>query len=145
MSDVTTGFASQLLINIGAGLVKVAEVDDIPELPSFTATLFETSSFDTVDVKEFKKHPLKEGAEYTIAGNFVLGSTSSATLDAADAASGPLPYKIVLEQDDETYEVTGSALFYNLKYLNPGAEKRKFNITLKPTTRAPRAAAAGGA
>lgn len=139
ISDVTTGHGSSLHIKTGATLVKVAEVDDIPELPSFTTTLYETSSFDTVDAKEFKKQPLKEGAEYTIAGNFVLGSEASSTLDAADAATEPLEYEIWLPQGEDIWVVSGEALFYNLKYLNTANEKRKFNITMKPTSAAPRA------
>lgn len=134
MSDVTTGHGSELWINVSGTLVKVAEVDDIPEEPNFTTTLYETSSFDSVAVKEFKKHPLKEGADFTISGNRVLGSAAATTLAAAEAAPGPLPYKIVLPQGEDTYEVTGSALFYNLKFLNNANEKRRFQITMKPTT-----------
>lgn len=142
ISDVTTGFGSELWIDVGAGLVKVAEVDDVPEEPSFTASLYEVTSNDTTSVKEFKKHPLKEGAELTFAGNRVLGSASATTLEAAEASNGPLPYKIVLPQDDTDYEVTGSALFYNLKYMNPSGDKRKFQMTMKPTGASATAAAA---
>lgn len=141
-SDVTTGFGSQLWINLGDGLVKVAEVDDIPEEPSFTTTLFETTSFDTQGVKEFKKHPLKEGVEITVAGNRVLGSAAATTLEAADGETNPLPYKIVLLQDDEVWDITGQALFYNLKFMNPGNDKRKFQITMKPTSASSTAEAA---
>ncbi|MGF7152508.1 hypothetical protein [Novosphingobium gossypii] len=133
-SEVTTGHGSQLWITIAGTPVRVAEVDDIPEEPNFTTTLYETSSFDTVAVKEFKKHPLKEGAEFTISGNRVLGSASQVALAAAEAAEGALPYRIVLPQGEDTYEVTGSALFYNLKYLNNANEKRRFQITMKPTS-----------
>ena len=47
-----------------------------------------------------------------------------------------LPYRIVLPQGAISYEVTGSALFYNLKNTNPGAEKRRFQITMKPVSAA---------
>lgn len=137
-SDVTTGHGSQLHINPLSVLTKVAEVDDIPELPSFTTTLYETSSFDTEEAKEFKKQPLKEGVEYTIAGNFVIGSASSTLLDAAEANNEPIPYEIHLPQGDDVFVVSGTALFYNLKYLNAANEKRKFNITMKPTSKATR-------
>lgn len=134
MSDVTTGHGSELWINVAGTLVKVAEVDDIPEEPNFTTALYDTSSFDTDGVREFKKHPLKEGVEITIAGNRVLGSDASETLAAADASTEPLPYKIVMPQGAETFEVLGSALFYNLKGMNPATEKRRFQITMKPTS-----------
>jgi hypothetical protein len=138
ISEVTTGHGSQLHLNPSGVLTKVAEVDDIPELPSFTTTLYEVSSFDTEEAKEFKKQPLKEGVEYTIAGNFVLGSTSTTLLDAAEANNEPIPYEIHLPQGEDTYVVSGTALFYNLKYLNVANEKRKFNITMKPTSKAAR-------
>lgn len=137
MTDVTTGHGSELWIKIGAAaLVKVAEVDDIPELPNFSTTLYDTSSFDTAEVRTFKKHPLKEGVEITIAGNYVLGSAAATTLTAADASTEPVQYKIVAPQGDVDYEIEGSALFYNLKGTNPGAEKRRFQITMKPTSAA---------
>lgn len=132
-SDVTTGFGSKLEIDIGEGLVVVAEIDDIPELPTGSEReLYETSSFDTVEYKEWKKHPLKDGTPITIMGNYVIGSDSDATLEAADDANGALPYRIVIKQDADTFEVTGTGLFYGLKRNNPKDSKRTFEITLKP-------------
>ena len=139
MSDVTTGHGSQLFINTGSGLAKVAEVDGIPELPSGDTALYETSSFDTADYREYKKHPLKEGVEITITGNYVIGSPAETLLEAAEAASGPLPYEIHCPQDDEVYIFSGNALFYSLRYSNPGTEKRGFSITMKPTGKATKA------
>lgn len=133
LSDVTTGFGTKLEIDIGAGLVVVAEIDDIPELPTGNdRELYETSSFDTVEYKEWKKQPLKDGVPITITGNYAINSPSDATLEAADDADGALPYRIVLKQDDDEYEVTGTALFYGLKRKNPKDSKRTFEITLKP-------------
>lgn len=136
MSDVTTGFGSQLHINTGSGLVRVAEIDDIPELPSGDTSLYDTSSFDSVEYREFKKLPLKEGVDITITGNYVIGSTGESTLEAAEAASGPLPYEIHAPQDDEVYIFSGTALFYNLRFANPGDQKRTFSIVMKPTAKA---------
>lgn len=137
MSDVTTGFGTQLFLNAGAGLVRVAEIDDLPELPSLSTALYDVSSFDTVEVREWKKQPLKDGATITIAGNYVIGSTAAATLEAADVSEVAIPYRIVMKQGADLYEATGSALFYDLRYMNPGDSKRRFNITMKPTTKAP--------
>ncbi|MDG6079753.1 hypothetical protein E3U23_11190 [Erythrobacter litoralis] len=137
LSDVTTGFGSKLAIDVGAGLVVVAEIDDIPELPtSNERELYETSSFDTEDYKEWKKQPLKDGTPITIMGNYVINSASDATLEAADDAEGALPYTITLKQDDETFEVSGTGLFYNFKRKNPKDSKRTFEITLKPVDKA---------
>ena len=133
LSDVTTGFGSKLEIDVGAGLVVVAEIDDIPELPtSNERELYETSSFDTEEFKEWKKLPLKDGTPITIMGNYVINSASDATLQSADDADGALPYRIVLVEGDNTYEVTGTGLFYGLKRKNPKDSKRTFEITLKP-------------
>ena len=133
LSDVTTGFGSKLEIDVGAGLVVVAEIDDIPELPtSNERELYETSNFDTAEFKEWKKLPLKDGVPITIMGNYVINSASDATLQSADDADGALPYRIVLVEGDNTYEVTGTGLFYGLKRKNPKDSKRTFEITLKP-------------
>lgn len=133
ISDATTGFGTELWIDIGAGLVKVAEIDDIPELPSGETRLYNVSSNDTVGMEEFKKHPLKEGVEISIIGNYVMGSTAETTLQAAEAALDPLPYRIVLPQGDTDYHCEGEALFYNFKRMNPKEEKRTFSIAMKPT------------
>ena len=133
LSPTTHGHGSELEIDVGAGLVKVAEVDDIPELPtSNERELYETSSFDTTGYKEWKKLPLKDGVPITIQGNYTINSSSDGLLQSADDAEGALPYRIVLKQGSDTFEVTGNALFYNLKRMNPANEKRKFEITLKP-------------
>lgn len=137
ISEVTTGHGSQLWVDVGAGLARVAEIDDIPELPtSSERALYETSSFDTTGFKEFKKEPLKEGVEVTITGNYIINSAGDATLQAADDAEGALPFRIVLKQGAVTYYCEGDALFYNLKRMNPKAEKRTFSIALKPVSTA---------
>lgn len=137
ISNVTTGHASELWINTGAGLAKVAEIDDIPELPTGSErALYETSSFDSVDYKEFKKEPLKEGVEIEITGNYVINSAADAILQDADDAEGALAYRIVLKEGAATYHCEGEALFYNLKRMNPKAEKRTFSIMMKPVAAA---------
>lgn len=137
ISDVTTGHGSQLWIDTGTGLARVAEIDDIPELPTGSERgLYETSNFDTVGFKEFKKEPLKEGVEVTITGNYVINSAADSILQAADDAEGALPFRIVLKEGALTYYCEGDALFYNLKRMNPKAEKRTFSIALKPVSTA---------
>lgn len=132
LSDVETGFGTELHINVGAGLVEVAEILEVSDLPSGSRELYETTHMKSVDFKEFKKQPLKEGVEITIRGNYVLGSTSADTLQAAEDADGALPYKIVTPQDGDNYEFTGNALFYGLRRLNPMDDRRTFEITMKP-------------
>jgi len=135
LSNATTGHGSELFINLGAGLVKVAEVDDIPELPTSTEReLYETSNFDTVEYREWKKLPLKDGVAITITGNYVINSASDGILQQADDAEGALPYQLVLRQGGDVFEADGEGLFYNLKRMNPKDGKRTFSIMLKPVS-----------
>lgn len=133
LSNATHGHGSELWIDTGTGLTRVAQVDDIPELPtSSERELYETSNFDTEEFKEWKKLPLKDGTPITIRGNYVINSASDALLQAADDAEGALAYKIVLKEGADVFECAGTGLFYNLKRMNPADAKRTFEITLKP-------------
>jgi predicted secreted protein len=133
LSKATHGHGTQLWIDLGAGLVRVAEIDDIPELPTGNEReLYETSNFDTVGYKEFKKLPLKDGVPVTIMGNYVINSASDALLQQADDEQEALPYRIVLTEGTDVFNCEGTALFYNLKRMNPKDAKRTFEITLKP-------------
>lgn len=143
LSDATHGHGSQLWINFGAGFVRVAQVDDIPELPtSNERELYETSSFDTEEYKEWKKLPLKDGTPITITGNYVIGSQSDGYLQDADDAEAALPFRIVLNQGEDSFNCEGNGLFYNFKRMNPKDAKRTFEITLKPVDAASIEAAA---
>lgn len=137
LSKATHGHGSQLFIDTGSGLARVAQIDDIPELPtSSERELYETSNFDTEEYREWKKLPLKDGTPITIRGNYVINSASDGILQDADDAEEALPYKIVIKEGSDTFEVTGTALFYNLKRMNPADAKRTFEITMKPVDRA---------
>jgi predicted secreted protein len=134
LSKTTHGHGSQLWIKIGAGaLTKVAQVDDIPELPTGSEReLYETSNFDTEEFKEWKKLPLKDGVPVTIRGNYVINSASDALLQQADDQEGAVEYRIILKEGSDIFHCEGSALFYNLKRMNPKDAKRTFEITMKP-------------
>ena len=134
LSKTTTGHRSELHIDVdGNGFVKIAEIDDIPELPtSSERELYETSNFDTAEYKEWKKQPLKDGVPITITGNYTINSASDAVLQAADDAEGAVAYKIVLKEGADSFDATGNGLFYNFKRMNPKDAKRTFEITLKP-------------
>lgn len=141
LSDVETGFGTALHIDVGAGLVEVAEIIELPELPSGERGTYKTTHMKSVDFEEFKKLPLREGVELTIRGNYIIGSAAETTLDAADDADGALPYKIATAQDETVYNFTGDALFYNLRKLNPIDDRRTFEITMKPVSRPVKAGA----
>ncbi|MGB7407152.1 MAG: hypothetical protein WA908_01485 [Pontixanthobacter sp.] len=133
LSAATTGHGARLFINATGTLERVAQLDDLPELPLSTdRELYETTNFDSVEYKEFKKQPLKEGVPITITGNYVILSASDALLQAADDADEALPYSIEVTEGEEAFEITGNGLFYGLKRMNPKDAKRMFEITLKP-------------
>lgn len=136
LSPTTTGHGTQLFINTGLSLERVAQIDDLPELPLSTdRELYETTNFDTVEYKEFKKQPLKEGVPITITGNYVIQSTSDQLLQDADDSDEALPYSIRVTEGEEVFEITGIGLFYGLKRMNPKDAKRTFEITLKPVSK----------
>lgn len=134
LSQATHGHGSELWIKIGAGvLTKVAEIDDIPEVPGSAETeLYETSNFDTVGLKEYKKLPLRDGVPITIRGNYVINSASDALLQSAEDEEGACEFRVVLKEGADVFHAEGTALFYNLKRMNPSDAKRTFEITMKP-------------
>lgn len=143
ISEVTTGHGTELWINPSGVLTKVAEIDDFPELPTSAETeIYEVSHLGTTGYREHKKHPLKDGTPITFVGNYVINSASDTLLQAADDAEGPIPYKIVVLQGEDSFDITGSALFYGLKRKNPKGEKRTFEMTMKPTVKPTTAATA---
>jgi len=134
LSKATHGHGTELWIKIGAGaLTKVAEIDDVPEVPGSSETdLYETSNFDTVGLKEFKKLPLRDGVPITVRGNYVINSASDALLQSADDEEGACEFRVVLNEGSDVFHVEGSALFYSFKRMNPADAKRTFEITMKP-------------
>lgn len=137
LSKTTHGHGSELYIKLGSSFERIAEIEDIPELPtSSERELYETSSFDTEDYKEWKKLPLKDGTPITIRGNFVINSDSDGFLQDADDAEDALEFRIVLKEGTDVFHCEGEGLFYNLKRMNPKDAKRTFEITLKPVAKA---------
>lgn len=133
-SKTTHGHGTELWIKIpGGSLTKVAELDDFPEVPGSSETeLYETSNFDTVGLKEFKKLPLRDGVPITARGNFVINSASDELLQAADDEEDACEFRVVLKEGADVYHCDGEALFYNYKKMNPSDAKRTFEITMKP-------------
>jgi hypothetical protein len=134
LSKTTHGHGTQLWIKIGAGvLTRVAEIDGLEEVPGSSETeLYETSSFDTVGLKEFKKLPLRDGVPIQVMGNYVINSAADALLQSADDEEGAVEFRVVLYEGADVYHAEGEALFYSYKRMNPADAKRKFEITMKP-------------
>lgn len=131
LSDVSTGNESEFHIDVGAGLVQVAEVIDLPELPSGARDLYETTHMQSGPFKEYKKTPRKDGETVTITGNAVLGSTTETTCAAAQDADGAVPYKLVVKQDDLAVTFEGYCLVLSHKISNPMADRRTFEMSVK--------------
>lgn len=134
LSAATSGDETKLYLDVGAGWVEVAEVTDMPDLPSGQQSTYKTTHMGSAGFEEFKKNKRVEGAETNIEGNYTILSASDATLVAADASREPIPYLLVLIEDEKTYNAVGRALFYSLKRSNPVNEVRKFTITAKWVT-----------
>ncbi len=141
-SEVDTGDLSELWLGNPVTLAQVGEAIEIPELPSGTRGTFETTHLQSGSYKEFKKLRRKEGEEVTITGNALLGSTTDTLLRAAEARRDGVPYKIVVFENDDEYEITGTALVMNYKVTNPPEDRRTFEVTLKWLDEAVPAAAA---
>src|SRR3546814_17688423 len=86
------------------------------------------------ECKEIKKNARREGTETDITGNYELGSTNETTLEALDDSTASVPYTIVLKQGADVYDAVGTALFYNLRRSNPGAQVRPLPINANWTS-----------
>ncbi len=134
LSAVETGNLTELWIDVGAGLVEVGEITDLPDLPSFTQTNYEATHMKSGKVKEFKKNMRQEGDEITIVGNYVIGSAADTTLRAAVDSVGALSTEIRTPQGTQTATFAFYALYMSLKHSNPMEDRRTFTITLKPVS-----------
>lgn len=133
LSAATNGDETKLFLSLdGTTWTQVAEITEIPDLPSGEQSTYETTHMNSGRFKEFKKNRRVEGVEIEMSGNLTLGSTGLETLLAAEAAGGAIPYRMDLVQGEETWNATGNALFYSLQLSNPMDEVRKFTITMKP-------------
>ena len=135
LSEATSGDETRFYVSLdGTSWVEIAELDDedgLTDLPSGEQSTYETTHMGSGKFKEFKKNKRVEGTETDITGNLVFGSTSLTTLRAIEDSGEAVQYLIVLQQNDEIWHATGSALFYSLRLSNPGSEVRQFTITAK--------------
>lgn len=131
LSEVETGDETQLFLDVGDGLVEVAEITDLPTLPSGTQTTFNTTHMKSGKYQEFKKNKRREGDEVDITGNYIIGSEAEATLLKAEDSRAAVAYRIVAMQGDEVWHFEGYALFMSFKRGNPMDDRRQFTITAK--------------
>ncbi len=135
MADESTGFGSTFSIGNPTTLLELANIEDFPDLPSFTRDLLDTTNFKTAGgFMTYMGSPLKDGAESNLVMKIALGSESDAACRAAMADGLPRPYKMVLPlPDDTTWEITGTLIVRNYVRTNPKAELRMATLTVKWT------------
>lgn len=135
LSAATSGDETSFFVSLDeAAWTEVAEIDDLPDLPSGEQSTYETTHMKSGLFKEHKKNKRRDGTETQITGNYVIGSSAEETLQAIENAPASIAYQIVLKQGAETWRGTGRALFSNFTKSNPVEEKRRFGITAKWVT-----------
>jgi hypothetical protein len=135
MTDVTHGHGSEAWLENPANgtLTEIAEVIDIPDLPSAVRAIFETSHLKTVGVKSYKKEPLADSDEIEIQMNYIPGSATDTLCKAALASDNELDFRIVLPVgEDDPVAVDFTVLVMNYTRTNPGADRRVGTLTIKP-------------
>jgi len=133
MADEYTGFGSTFSIGNPVTLIELANIDEWPNLPSFTRDLLDTTNFKTVGgFMTYIGSPLKDGAEDDLVMKIAIGSASDLACRAAMADGDQRPYKMVLPlADDSTWEVTGNLIVRNYVRTNPKADLRMATLTVK--------------
>ena len=132
MADEMTGFGSAFSIGNPVTLLELANIEEFPDLPSFTRDLLDTTNFKTTGgFMTYMNSPLKDGAESTLVMKIALGSPSDAACRLAMADGLARPYKMVLPTATATWEVTGSLIVRNYERTNPKSDIRLATLTVK--------------
>lgn len=133
-----TGNLTELWLQTGDGfgepnptLLEVAELVDLPNLPSGTRGTYETTHMKTGPYKTFKKVPRKEGETETIVGNAVLGSGTETVIRDCEEYDGPVAYYIFAWDDGVKYRIAGTMLVLSFKITNPMEDRRMFELQVQ--------------
>ncbi len=132
LSAVETGDETEFFVDLGTGLVEVAELINLSDLPSYTQTTYETTHMKSGPVKEHKKNVRQEGDDMTAEFNYIPGSAAEKTLKAAVAAKDALMVQIKTPQGEGFLTADFPALFMSLKRSNPMDDRRTMTVTMKP-------------
>jgi hypothetical protein len=133
MSDEATGFGSTFSMGNPATLLELANIEEFPDLPSFTRDLLDTTNFKTEGgFMTYMGSPLKDGAESDLVMKIALGSPSDLACRAAHADGKVRPYEMVLPlADDTTWVITGNLVVRNYVRTNPKADIRLATLSIK--------------
>lgn len=133
MADESTGFGSTFSMGNPVTLLELANIEEWPDLPSFTSDLLDTTNFKTAG--GFMTHmasPLKDGAESDLVMKIALGSASDAACRLAMADGLVRPYLMALPTaNDGTWEVSGNLIVRSYVRTNPKADIRLATLTVK--------------
>ena len=131
MSDEATGFGSTF--KMGSPLVELANIEEWPDLPSFTNDLLDTTNFKTEGgFMTYIGSPLKDGTESNLVMKIALGSDSDEACRAAQASGKAQPYEMTLPlADGTTYIISGDLIVRGYVRTNPKADLRMATLTVK--------------
>lgn len=133
MADEATGFGSTFELGNPTTLLKLANIEEFPDLPSFTRDLLDTTHYETEGgFMTYMGSPLKDGAESDIVMKIALGSPSDVACRTAHADGEARPYRMTLPvAGGQVVVITGSLIVRNYVRTNPKAEIRMATLTVK--------------
>lgn len=131
MAGEYTGFGSTF--SMGDPLVELANIEEFPDLPSFTNDLLDTTNFKTEGgFMTYMGAPLKDGAESDLVMKIQLGSASDIKCREAHASGEAQPYEMVLPlADGSTWVVSGNLIVRGYARTNPKSDLRLATLTVK--------------
>jgi len=131
MAGEFTGFGSTF--KMGNPLVEIANIEEFPDLPSFTSDLLDTTHYKTTGgFMTYIGAPLKDGAESDLVMKIELGSASDIACREAHASGEQIPYEMTLPLADGTmYEITGNLVVRGYARTNPKTDLRMATLTVK--------------
>lgn len=127
-TEVETGHESEFHLHNGATLIELGEIIEVP-LPAGAAELIKASHMKSTGYHDYIQAPLQEGEEADIVMNYIPGSTTDALCRASKGLTRA--YKIVLQVDDGTWEITGTVLVRDYIRANPMEDRRTATLRVK--------------
>lgn len=143
MAGERTGFGSTFRMGNPTSLLELGNIEDWPNLPSFTSDLIDTTNFKTEGgFMTYIGSPLKDGTESSLVMKIALGSPEDTACRLAMADGLARPYEMILPTVDGTWEISGELIVRSYVRTNPKADLRMATLTVKWTGMATEAAGA---
>lgn len=126
------GWGATFSIHNGTALELVAEITAI-SIPASETAEVEATHFTSADRRREYIAGLIEDGEGTFEMNLVPGSTSDATIRAAQAAGATRAYEIVIPKPSGTWKITGSCIVRKYERNVPIDDKMTATMTVRFT------------